>query len=240
MGRSRHRGTRCCHAPAARFWSGKAIRLPKPPWGSVSWLGKKRSYESSPMSGRRSIVSVKQVGTRACAPARPESPRSKNSQTARLVRNAIARAPPADPRRRQVSRNARASSCHPALSKSTARKKHVSSEQQRVDASDEGLPFGIASRQVPADDVVGDRQEAAVRAFRALDPRLLADARAPIHSRTQARTRLSRSCGFRNVEGTRPRGHERVTGRSAIFSSDDERWSTTPGFMCAPVRSLHA
>ena len=36
MGRGRHRGRRCCPARAVRFCSGKAIRLPNPPCGSVS------------------------------------------------------------------------------------------------------------------------------------------------------------------------------------------------------------
>ena len=35
------------------------MRFPNPPVGSVSWLGKKRSYESRPISGLRSIVSVR-------------------------------------------------------------------------------------------------------------------------------------------------------------------------------------
>ena len=52
-------------------------------------------------------------------------------------------------------------------------------EQQWVHASDERLSFGIPSRQVPADNVVGDRQEAPVRALRTLDPRLFADALYP-------------------------------------------------------------
>ena len=37
------RERRYCQAPAVASASGRAIRLPKPPWGSVSWLGKKRS-----------------------------------------------------------------------------------------------------------------------------------------------------------------------------------------------------
>ena len=53
-------------------------------------------------------------------------------------------------------------------------------EQQRVDARDERLPFGIPSRQVPADDVVGDWKETAIGALRALDPWLLADAPHPL------------------------------------------------------------
>ena len=41
-----------------RRWRGNAIRLPKPPRGRVSWLGKNRSYERKPRSGRSSIASV--------------------------------------------------------------------------------------------------------------------------------------------------------------------------------------
>lgn len=43
----------------AFFCSGSAIRFPKPPFGKVSWFGKKRSYESRPISGRCSMVSVR-------------------------------------------------------------------------------------------------------------------------------------------------------------------------------------
>ena len=35
-------------------------------------------------------------------------------------------------------------------------------EQQRVDTGDEWLPFGIPSREVPADDVIGDWKETAL------------------------------------------------------------------------------
>jgi len=53
-------------------------------------------------------------------------------------------------------------------------------EQQRVDTGDEWLPFGIPSREVPSDDVVGNGKEAAIGAFRTLDPRLLTDAPDPL------------------------------------------------------------
>ena len=36
--------------------NGRAIRLPNPPCGIVSWFGKRRSYESSPISGRPSML----------------------------------------------------------------------------------------------------------------------------------------------------------------------------------------
>ena len=47
--------------PARRAvpWSGSAIRFPKPPFGSRSWFGNIRSYDFSPISGLRSIVSVR-------------------------------------------------------------------------------------------------------------------------------------------------------------------------------------
>jgi uncharacterized LabA/DUF88 family protein len=47
--------------------------------------------------------------------------------------------------------------------------------KQRVDASDERLTLGVATWQVPANDVVGDRKEPTVGTFSAFDARLLAD-----------------------------------------------------------------
>ena len=38
--------------------SGSAIRFPKPPFGSLSWLGKILSYDPSPTSGFRSMAKV--------------------------------------------------------------------------------------------------------------------------------------------------------------------------------------
>ena len=109
------------------FCNGKAMRFPNPPCGIVSWLGKRRSYESSPMSGRLSIVSV-----RRCDPSRRASAAgmasSKKSQTcaassgARLFEGGRKTQPAARVRERPQHLR-----CHPALSKSTARKKHVSS-----------------------------------------------------------------------------------------------------------------
>jgi hypothetical protein len=73
-------------------------------------------------------------------------------------------------------------------------------EQQGVHTSNEGLSFGIASRQVPADDVVGDRQEAAVGAFRTLDSRLLTDASDPF---IRASRRVPGSPGLAAFETSR-------------------------------------
>jgi hypothetical protein len=73
-------------------------------------------------------------------------------------------------------------------------------EQQGVHTSDERLSFGITSRQVPADDVVGDRQEAAVGAFHTPDPRLLADAPDPF---IRARRRVPGSPGLAAFETSR-------------------------------------
>jgi len=73
-------------------------------------------------------------------------------------------------------------------------------EQQRVHTSDERLPFGIPSREVPADDVVGDGKEAAVRAFRTLDAGLLTDALDPF---IRARRRVPGSPGLAAFETSR-------------------------------------
>ena len=106
--------------------SGSAMRLPNPPRGMVSWLGKSRSYESMLSSWRADIVSVMRwhpilravaAGTgsekknHTCAPF-PD--RERSTSTGRS-------------RRRAVSANARTSSFHEPLSKSTARNQHVSS-----------------------------------------------------------------------------------------------------------------
>ncbi len=45
----------CCRGPS---WKGSAIRLPNPPRGMVSWLGKSRSYEAIDSSCRCAMVSV--------------------------------------------------------------------------------------------------------------------------------------------------------------------------------------
>jgi hypothetical protein len=52
--------------------------------------------------------------------------------------------------------------------------------KQRVDAGHEGLPLGVVTRQVPANDVICDRKEPTVGTFRAFDARLFADASDPL------------------------------------------------------------
>jgi hypothetical protein len=113
----------CFHDPPCR---GSAIRLPNPPFGIVSWFGKNRSYESSPIACRPSmarvsialpsfravdacIASSKKIQT---CPPRPERDRSRAAAT---------------PRSRHAWIYARTSSCQPSLSKSAARNQHVSS-----------------------------------------------------------------------------------------------------------------
>jgi hypothetical protein len=72
-------------------------------------------------------------------------------------------------------------------------------EQQRVHTRYEGLSLGITSRQVPTDDVVCDRQEAAVGAFRTLDSRLLTDA---LHPLIRTRGGIPGSPGLATLEPT--------------------------------------
>ncbi len=53
-------------------------------------------------------------------------------------------------------------------------------QEQRIDASHERLAVLILAREVPANDVVGHRQEPAVLGLGALDPQFLADAADPL------------------------------------------------------------
>ena len=95
MERSRRRETRCCldHVRAA----GAARRsVAEATLGSASWLGKRRSDESSPMSGRPSIASVNKWEPRV-VPAPPAAHCQRTATHGRLFRNAIARAPRALP-----------------------------------------------------------------------------------------------------------------------------------------------
>ena len=100
------------------------------------------------------------------------------------------------------------------------------------------LPFRPPSREVPADDVVGDGQEAAVRAFRTLDPGLL---QTPLtHSFAHAGAypalpvfRLSKRRGYS------PRDHETVTGRSESSPRTTSAGRPLQDSYCAPVRSLY-
>jgi hypothetical protein len=73
-------------------------------------------------------------------------------------------------------------------------------EEQRIDARDEALIVIVPSRQVPANDVVSDRQETTVRADRALDPWLLAD---PPHPFVRASGRVARLPGLPALESPR-------------------------------------
>lgn len=52
--------------------------------------------------------------------------------------------------------------------------------EERVHSSDEWLPTVVSPGEMPTNEVVGYRQEAAMRAHRALDPRLFADAPHPL------------------------------------------------------------
>jgi hypothetical protein len=106
--------------------SGKAIRFPNPPCGIVSWLGKRRSYESRPTSGRPSMVSVRTCDPSLRASAAGIASSKKNQAWApRPERDRSTAA--GRFRRRHAWRKAAASWRQSALSKSTARKKHVSS-----------------------------------------------------------------------------------------------------------------
>lgn len=53
-------------------------------------------------------------------------------------------------------------------------------EEHRIDARDKWLIRVVSARQMAANDIVGDRQESTMRAFRALDARLFADAPDPL------------------------------------------------------------
>ncbi len=103
-------------------------QIPRPPFGIVSWFGKNRSYESNPISCRRSIVLVSraQASFRArvagsgvskkiqICPPRPDRERSRDAGMHHS---------------RHVSRKAAQSSCQLALSKSAARNQQVSSRR---------------------------------------------------------------------------------------------------------------
>ena len=52
--------------------------------------------------------------------------------------------------------------------------------KHRIDPGDEFLARLVLAREVPADHLVGHRQEGAVRAVAALDPRLFTDAADPL------------------------------------------------------------
>ena len=63
------------------------MRFPKPPWGMVSWFGKKRSYESSPISGRCSMVWVSRKEPSLRASESREWPPQRRSRRVLLYLN---------------------------------------------------------------------------------------------------------------------------------------------------------
>lgn len=73
-------------------------------------------------------------------------------------------------------------------------------QAQGIDASHERLAVLILAREVLANDVVGDRQEAPVLALGALDFRLLADAADPL---VRACRRVARLAGLATLEAAR-------------------------------------
>jgi hypothetical protein len=73
-------------------------------------------------------------------------------------------------------------------------------QTQWIDASHERLPVLILAREVPANDVVGYRQEPPVLALGALDSRLLADAADPL---VRACRRVARLAGLSTLEAAR-------------------------------------
>ena len=52
--------------------------------------------------------------------------------------------------------------------------------KQRIDPCDKRLPHVVTAGQVPANDLIGDGQEASMEALGALDARLLADTAHPL------------------------------------------------------------
>jgi hypothetical protein len=114
--------------PDLRAWpcSGRAIRLPKPPAGKTSWLGKNLSYDLKPISLRVSIVSVRMsapsarasragIGSEKKIQTWPPSPERERSSAAGM------------PLVRHVCMKARESSAQCSPSKSAARNEQRSS-----------------------------------------------------------------------------------------------------------------
>ncbi len=73
-------------------------------------------------------------------------------------------------------------------------------EQHRIDADDKRLITRVSPGQMPSNDIVGDREETAVRTHRALDPGLLADA---LHPLVRAGGRIAGPAGFPAFESPR-------------------------------------
>jgi hypothetical protein len=102
------------------------MRLPNPPRGKVSWLGKRRSYDPMLSWWRRLIVSVMREQPIWRAVEAATGAEKKNQTWAPLPerdRSTAAGRPCA----RQVSAKTATSSVHDALSKSAARNQQVSS-----------------------------------------------------------------------------------------------------------------
>jgi len=70
-------------------------------------------------------------------------------------------------------------------------------QHHRIDAHHKVAARIVPARKMPADDVIGNRKEAAVRAFRTLDPRLFANALNPL---IRASRRVAGLTGFAAFE----------------------------------------
>ena len=190
--------------------SGNAIGSPKPPRGNVSWLGKKRSYESKPSSGRRSIVSVsrcaefagqggghrlgeKQPGLRAVARTRPAH------------RDGHAAAPAGFPKRLDV--------LPPIRLVEIGRQEEAGFvRQQRVDADGQRPAAGVLAGEMLINHLVGDGQKSPMRAGCALCLRLVAQALHPLvgTGRPIARAAAAAALEAAGIDvSSRPRNNER-------------------------------
>ena len=129
------------------------------------------------MSGRSSIVSVSRCEPRRRASAAGIAS-SKNSHTCAAPSGTRSSRAAGAAQAAAVSRNARH---HPASRPCRSRRpgrstSHPGAAGRRRRRRLSLIPAG----QVPADHVVGDRQESAVGTLRTLDPRLLADTAHPL------------------------------------------------------------
>ena len=103
------------------------MRLPNPPIGSVSWLGKSRSYDANPISGRRSIVSVRSSAP-SCRASRAWTGSAKKIYTWPPLPDLDRSSAAGISLRRHVSTYASASAAHWSPSKSAARNQLVAPE----------------------------------------------------------------------------------------------------------------
>jgi len=97
------------------------MRFPNPPRGSVSWFGKRRSYDFIPISQRRDIASVRRYDAICRAAAAGTRSAKKNHACAPFPDRDRSTAT-GNPAARDVSAKAETSHCQPAPSKSTATK----------------------------------------------------------------------------------------------------------------------